>query len=693
MRSFEGELAPVRGWTLRETRNLADYAAAARRVDADLEQLPLLVESPGTAHRELGPVAPAYRPEHWTGVVFSCDEGFSAVAEVLARGSRRPLRHGDLTEAIALSRTTPVTAVVPVDAVTPQQLARIPADAQLGLFTARDVATASALAVRTLLYGPAAGQLDDVYFDTLSDEPVLPGRLTGPAASPAGLRGTLGDGVAVLAGRGHGRDCLVHLSGGGICGRAGGPEILPTPSYEPEGTGWAPALTACQQGGGCWRDDVTPADHLNAGDVRAAFTMLDSCQTAVAGGASVRTDVSIPLTMLASHAVAVAVAVGPRCGASYAAPLFGALLRANLALGEVVQQVNGAIAADREGVGWIALFGDAGLVPDPAPVTAAERAVRPGADGSVTVPSSRAAVLVHDGAVLPVGPEGPTVVPRLDGKSCWALTEAVGRQGGTLVRVPAEVDGEWRERVRPWLDRLRGLAGAGMRVDRDILDGLHRRAVAALRARAEARHTAAAVAAVNDFGRVRTELQSLERELVQQEVEWAATTFYSFTDNWPEPWRVTAVPGAQRCPQCGDDIATRHLVVPAAGAGADLDYVTCVRCGEVSAGCPDLLVEATATAPTTVRRGEPFEVTATLTAPRSRPVHVVVGAAVVHEKRFSCELSSTRSLVLTPGERHTVTFHGGSDPARTIPDLHIVKVVVLAEGRVRCLTRSLWVRV
>ncbi|MFF2039447.1 hypothetical protein ACFVVX_03380 [Kitasatospora sp. NPDC058170] len=715
--STPGRLS-LAGRTVVAVADAAQYAEYASGVEGAASPLPVLADAwerftascgslPTAGEDAPGPAGPS-----WQGTVFVCDPQYAAVGRVLAGATGRPLLDGSFAEAVELARSTPVTVVAGPSVIGPEELAAVPVDAQLGFFTARSAGAASALAVRTLLNGPAAAALGDVFVDALSPEESAPGRLFGPDASPRRLRSVIGEGVAVLAGRGHARDCVMHLNGGGICGRS---EEQPLLAVLPGiGTEWSEHLTACQQGEGCWRADVPMEKHLRASQVRAAFVVLDSCRTAVAGRGSVRTDVSVPLNMLEGSALAVAVAAGTRGGAEYAAPLFQALVRSGLTLGAALRETNSAIDADREGVGKLVLFGDAGLVP--APVSPGRPAGAPGdtsdtwdtwdtvgtgdtgqplplVDGAVDVAEGPGALLVAAPDLLADDEDGPLAVTRADGASSWVLTSAAGRGAGRLHPAPPQLDTAWTQRALPWLDRLRALDGMGLKPNRAQLDNLRHQAVTAVRDRAEATGLRAAQEAVDAFAEALDGLSRLQERLLADETRWVSTSFYSATDGWPRPWRARTGPGLGDCPQCGAEALVRHDIRTGAGVGLPLHSLVCVRCGEVEAGAAEFAAQVAVQSPPEVRRGEPFTVRVTVTAPADRPVAVALGAAVVNEQLLHCTLARTTAVELAPGESRTVEFAGSSDGARAKTDLQPVKILVAADGAVRCLTRNVWLRV
>ncbi|MBC6446003.1 hypothetical protein [Actinokineospora xionganensis] len=669
------------------------YARAAAEVDRLERALPILTGGDAAAGLLELPVTKEHDPRSWQGELWCDDLSLRAAALVLARATGRPLHLGPIDEAMEAARTTPVTVVTRPAEITPERLATVHHDATIGWLAARDLAATTRLIARTVLHGPAVmAALDDISFDTITDHDPAPGWLTGDQLTPAGLRAGLAGGVAVLAGRGHARGCLMHLAGGGICGRQ---HELPLLTIQPAMTsGWVDHPTACQQGPRCHRDDVEVTDHLRAADIRAAFTVLDSCRTAVAGAARVRVDVSIPLSMVEGHALAVCAAVGVRDGAGHVAQLFRALLRAGASLGTATAEMNGSIAADLSAGGRLALFGDAGLVPAPADRDPVEAMASLDERDGVDVPAGNTALLVPGRDLLAAAQDGPLVVPRSRDSSSWVLTTAVGRSGGWIEQAPGYLDERWTARVRPWLDRLRGLGSLGMSVATAEVDAAHRLAAGAVRDRAVAADLGAARAAANAFADAERALTDLQFRLVDNEVRWAAKTYYSLVDGWPAPVRLVGDEELYECPQCGGRCAIAQRLRSAGGAGGPvLRSDVCLRCGEVVAGVAEFPARVTVTSPSESRLGDTFDAEVTIEAPADQPLTIAVGAAFVHEERFNCRMLDSRSLRMEPGARTTITFVGGSDPGLTIPDAHYFKVLLAADGAVRCLTRTVVFRV
>ncbi|MEV7327299.1 hypothetical protein [Micromonospora sp. NPDC093244] len=662
------------------------YAALAQRVEPDLALVPVLAppDAPSAVVSEPATAMPG--PRAWQGVVLVTDDDFEPVGQVLARGSGRPMRRATLAEAVRLSTDVPVTLVGAVDGVTSAVLAALPTHSRLGLFVARDPATASGLAARTLLHGPTvAARSADLSFDTVT-EVDGPDRLTGLDITTAGLRAATRSGVAILTGRGHAKNCSINLLDGMICGRLDEQALLPVEPVRPGR--WSGHLTACQQSQQCCRFGYKISDNLRATDVHAAFVVFDACRIAASGDGAVRTDVSVPLTMLAGSSLAVICAVGTRGGSSWAAPLLRGLLRAGLPLGTALAEVNQAIAVDPTGLGRLVLYGDAGLAPMPG-ATAVR--VTASADGTTEIPAGPAATLLDGTGLLPLRPGGPVVVSRADGTTSWALTEAYGRSIGPVAPAPGPLDVSWRDRFRPWSQRLRELPEIGMRVDGDQLDALDQAARTAVEQRAAAEHLGAAREAAEAYASARAGLFAVQHAAIEQELTVVARSFYHSYGGWPEPWQVLrTADDAERCLFCMDVTAVRHDIIPAAGTGPRLCYLVCSRCGEVFCGAAEFDATVGITAPVEVARGERFRLGVEVTASADRAVAVTVGAAFRRQDLLRCRLDGIESVELAAGAGHTVELAGESERERTIPDMHNIYVLVAVDGAVRCFTRAIW---
>jgi hypothetical protein len=218
-------------------------------------------------------------------------------------------------------------------------------------------------------------------------------------------------------------------------------------------------------------------------------------------------------------------------------------------------------------------------------------------------------------------------------------------------------------------------------------------AAGAVRARADAEDLTAARSADAAFAEAERRLAELQYQMIDKDARWTSTTSASFVDGWPEPWQSETDEEIHQCPQCTGRCAIRHRVRSAGGAGPVLRYEVCVRCGVVVSGLEVFPAEVSVRSPAQVRRGDPVTADVTIQAPPEQPLDVAVGTSFFNEDRAHCRILDSRSLTLGPGERTTTTFVGTTDPDLTIPDAQALKVMIAADGAVRCLPRTVWIRV
>jgi hypothetical protein len=233
----------------------------------------------------------------------------------------------------------------------------------------------------------------------------------------------------------------------------------------------------------------------------------------------------------------------------------------------------------------------------------------------------------------------------------------------------------------------------GLRIDTKELDAAHRQAAAAVRERAGATHLAAAEAATAAFDDACARLTRAQGEVVAKEIELVGRTFYTFVDGWPQPWFVDPDPALAECPQCTDSCAFAYLVHPAGGSMPGLSYVVCARCGEMTSGSAQFPADVTISMPAEQMRGTPIPITVTIASHAAHDLAVTVGVAFRRQDDLLCRLSQTDTVTLTPARSRSFSYTADSDPQWTVPDLHNIKVLVAADGAVRCLTRNIWMRV
>jgi hypothetical protein len=624
----------------------------------------------------------------WEGTVTCLDASLTPAARLLARCTGRAVVDRTFPEVLAASDAAPVTVVAGTGMITPRELAVIPARAKLGLLLADDLAAASLLVARTLLHGPAVAHLPDLAFDTQDDEEDGPTqaaprrRLVGLELTTKDLRDHVGHGVAILAGRAHARDCFLQFADAAVCGRRQQSPARPHVHFPV--VRQQPQPTACQQAGECCKVGHAVARHLRAGDIPAAFVVIDGCRTAVAGRGPVPADASLPLSMLHGASIAVAAALGSRGKGEGAAPLYSGLLRSGWTLGAALAEVNSALAADPTALGRLVLFGDAGLapmangLPTPEPVSLALA-------GHEQAPiAAGEPVLCHGPEPVAVHPQGPLALPATGPSSWWILTTAAGRSGGPIIVRPQRLTARW-EQLRTWIERMRELRLIGLRTDSSALESIGRRARETVLSDAAADHLAAVTQAHATMATVQADLLRLQDQTIAAEIAAMHRSFYSFVDSWPEPWQVEELPVPQPCIQCSDLSVTRRLIVPGAGTGPRLVHDACARCGEVTAGAADPGVDAEIDAPLLVARGSCLSVRVRVTA-RDAPVAVTIGAAFRHDDLLGCRMHLLESLHLRSGETREFVAQGSTDPTAVLGPSDL-RVLVLADGALTCHTR------
>lgn len=160
MQGQSPEVLRVAGRTVVAVDTESAYLRHARGVGRPDAPLPVLAPYWDTFRTTIDglPTVSETAPRQWHGQVYVCDDRYTGVGEVLAGATGRPCVGAPFAAAVEHSRREPVTVVAPVGAITPELFAALPHDAQLGLFVTRSLASASALAVRTILHGPAAAK-------------------------------------------------------------------------------------------------------------------------------------------------------------------------------------------------------------------------------------------------------------------------------------------------------------------------------------------------------------------------------------------------------------------------------------------------------------------------------------------------------------------------------------------------------
>lgn len=328
-----------------------------------------------------GPCWPSSCPPSDGIVVTVRGDGLEPAGQVLARCTGREIRRARSPgDAIALAGTagTTATIVAAPAAVRPDFLAALPALAPVAVLTARHLAAASALVLRTVTRpggGPRTARLDAV------------SGLSFRAAREA-VSGR--DDLVTI--RAHGRECGLLLRDGMICGRARGAAGPPT--SDPPASG---PLAACEQGQGCFRNGWRGSRIVGIGELGGQVVLVDSCRALRVSDGEFGPSVSLALAALDGPAVAFIASTWLRSQERDVGGLIEERLRAGDPLAVAVAAANATLGEEAESFGPLAVLGDGGLrlappqKAPPRPAAAPSPAPSPGPSGPASPMSDLAA--------------------------------------------------------------------------------------------------------------------------------------------------------------------------------------------------------------------------------------------------------------------------------------------------------------
>lgn len=601
--------------------------------------------------------------EHWKGLVAYAEEDAGRLAAVLAGATGRPLvQVNTATEALSLSLDSPVTMVCEAGEVTPELLAAVAPEHMVGFLTASDHATASLLVAKNVLFAGALAGLPDVTFDAIGGvqegERVLAGRF----ATPTALKAEIGAGAAILAGRAHGRDCLMHLHGGGICGRAWSGRA---PSAVPLHLGMQGSshYTACQQSDRCWRDDVAPSDHVRAQELRVGVAVLDGCRIAQVGEGTIGTEVSIPLSLLGGHALAVICGAGTRGGFADAPEQVRSDIRSGAAIGQALAAANMTIERRVGAGGKLILLGDAGLC------------LSPDQDRRVTRPIGE--FIANPDSAAKAGEQRAKSPGHPSQTSDFRFGQNFDRSSSTLLA------------LSKWVGRLQSAEALGITFKPNHLDAIKSR-ISAIDTTAAIDATREESARSDEVDSCTAALSAIQTDIARRELEWISSQFYQFTDGWAKPQSSSSSTYRETCPQCSR-ASVRVQDFDLLGYGADFRLVDCIRCGALMSGFRDFPLELRVSVPPEAQVGAGFNVEVCVSNVMDEPVRVDLVAAFHNGRRTHAHLRTHSAFTVGPGERRTHSFEASTGPD-AVPDLHPLTIFIIAEGAVRAYSRSVWMR-
>ncbi|BEL07224.1 hypothetical protein Q0Z83_054150 [Actinoplanes sichuanensis] len=603
---------------------------------------------------------PAEHPLWDAGVVVSlAGDAITNLAISLASLTGREHVTVPSIEAVLDVDAVTTTFLATADTVNDHWLGAASERAGLGLLTARDHSRLAALVSRTLRA-----------HDQLSTSSVHLEAITNAVARADLTSTTPHTGTLTL--RAHGRECLVHLSDGVICGRSES-----EPSVRPDGRRML-GLTSCVQNEGCYRLHYGPDEVISAAEISAGIVLLDSCMVQKVGSSQFTSDTTLALTMLEGETFAVVASPWVRGGYRVAGPLFTALLQDGMSLGRAVAVVNEEIDANTRAIGRFVLLGDASLRPFPST--------------RLTAADPRTPFFIEDNAIRPAPLDAPECLV------VQGLADVVRlRDGQTLVLPrggPAQVSTGLA--TEPLWDVMRRLAARARAVARlwaydlvgpDLDPGRARAALA--EAYSELADTLVSETAAAALDRAEKLLDAADRTVAAQLTDLTVSSRYHFMDSYSDSCeRVEKRPA--RCPECNDSavlIRWRHVL----DADVERLMLLCAVCGEVTDEDADAVVTCRLVGVQHTARTQHLKQQAVLHNRTGRTVRAHLGYALLYEELYGTEWARTELLTLAPHEVRIVEV-GGHIPADfDVADRHGLRLFAVAEGRISAYSRYLWV--
>ncbi|MDB5072330.1 MAG: hypothetical protein JWM87_3441 [Candidatus Eremiobacteraeota bacterium] len=493
-----------------------------------------------------------------------------------------------------------------------------------------------------------------------------------------------GDRTAELAVmRGHGRECCVHTAGGTLCGRSG--DARP---------GAGRGVTAsCQLGRGCYRDGADPAAVPRIASIPADVILTDLCGGFDLSGALLDSSLSLALSAVEGSAIAYVGSTWTKMGAPYAEPLLGALLRGGAALGDAVAELNRAERADGLGFGAFTLLGDAGLrLHPPAPIAPPLR-IASGASAAVRYDVLERleldpGVAFEQLAFEPGGDLAPLAVPR--GGGAWYLVPRAGAAARGMLRVRERSPlRELSAAVAEPLGRLAALEAFEIVPLKARLDQIKRGADRVGRTFTRRRTPLDDASLENDVSRLVEQVLDLQHGICDELIERTAQSEYYFGPEAIVRFDVVAE-RRMRCTQCGCSTARRfdfaHRVWPA----YRMNVHTCPRCKFVAQGT-NAGWSGRIAGPDTMRAGDRFHQEIVIVNEHTRPLEASLGFAWLNGSSHGVDAAPARRAVVAPSDALHVTFEGATSARETLPDLHIVRAVAVANGELLLLQKRIGV--
>lgn len=339
----------ITGWPgIEVVADPADYRARAKalaRGGKPDAPIPVL-DNPAMQDWLAAAPAPAQLAPSAAGVVILAECALAPAGLLLGRYTGREVRYAHSPEqavAAAESAGTPATIVVEPDAVGPDFLAALPPTKPISVFTARHLAAASNLVLRTLAY-QASLEMSAATLDAT----------TTPAATTQESRQFSSTPHDLVTIRAHGRECGLLLRDGMLCGRD-------RTTGSGEGAAATRPLTACEQGQGCFRNGWQGNRIVPIAEINAKVILVDSCRALRVANGEFQPTVSLALATLDGSALAFVGSTWLRSQELDIGQLIAAQLRLGQPLSVAVAAANASLDDEPEAFGPLAVLGDGGI--------------------------------------------------------------------------------------------------------------------------------------------------------------------------------------------------------------------------------------------------------------------------------------------------------------------------------------------
>jgi hypothetical protein len=648
-------------FTLTDTAADYDAVAAAYEVGGDIPVPRQFADRlPRGRH-------PRGRQSSWAGVVAHLADTAAtrSAAELLAAGTGRSLVVVDAPEDV-LALSGEVVLVADASRISEHLLGRIAdQEATVSLLVGRTAEAIQFQVAKSLGYGyleDSSAVLDPF---ALVADPSLP--------TTDDVRAFNKRGASLLLSNTHGRECLMHLEDGVICGLSRRTALTSNlPADLPAG------LTSCLQGEGCYRLGYQQADReiIAADDVNCAVLWLNTCLGQKSGNGQFPASTTLTLSLLEGACSAVVGSPHLRSGTPGAGSVFRALVQNGASLSESVRQVNGLISESRDGFGTFMILGDGAWRPYPA------RTIEPTQPTDTREFDCDSSGHWFQGRASDWIPSGGVALADCGGDR-FLCVPLEGRSTLTLSRAP----------VRSFDERMAELADAGSNLSRLWIHGLATDGNltefrSSMQAAVEAIPYRSAQTNVM-LKRAGQALRAADRLIAQALTVETVRRRFHFMDTWLDGSTRDNTDFEARCPECGRDATSTRWTHRAVNYSRKL--LSCPLCGEVVDTPADGFVSCWLDGPRTVPRGSQLEQRLHLTNSSQYDVSVAAGVAVLHQDWYGSEADLVSEVIVPARGQTTIDVSFTVPSTFRVADRHGLRAFAVTNGQISAYSRYFWV--